>query len=135
MTTIRNLNSNGNHTGICGAASLVGKEGYAVKIVSDLVVLADNNSNAVGAPQVAVLVRGGGVGETVEYAITPGTGVAVVVADASAAVDAHMMVDSAGKFTALTGAGKYSSVILREAVTAAGQIVEAMIVNKPGVGA
>jgi hypothetical protein len=99
----------------CGAASLVNKEGFFVKMAGGLCVICD----AQGELPFGILVKGGVSGENVTVCVM---GRCLAVADEIAAVGALVMVSATGKFEAVIN-GKYLAGQVLGAASADGDIV------------
>jgi hypothetical protein len=100
-------------TGTVGAGSLVGKEGYFVKVDTGLIVICGQGELAVG-----VLTKGAAVGGTCEICVF---GRVQVVADEAAAVGALIQASATAKFEALAHT-KYCLGRVLEAAAADGDL-------------
>lgn len=80
-----------------------------------------------GAANLYILQNAPDSGEVAEVSGAAGYGSYILVADASAAVGAKLKSDANGKGTAASATADYVGATLKEAVTAAGDIVEATI--------
>jgi len=121
-STVQFLQSGDTSIGKCGATTLVGKEGYCVKLHTDGTLIVNSSQGEYCWP----LITAGAVGAPVAYA-TPGA-VVYLYAGATFSIGDYLTSDGSGGWMTAASAD-YVGAIALEAATAAGDFVKAVVLS------